>query len=193
MAEHFRVVLWIFVTSVPNGVVFSLNLLVDSVTFDPVVQFYCLSFKEQESDACCRPAAAVWCLRPPLFAELRDSLKPGVTPPLPLCFCPTGWGSVAYCGGAEKDPRGAHEAGAGPSEAAEGGAENDPRQGQVQAQALLHPEGHWMRLLPLRPTPPIQLLFLLLLIIQSHSSSSSSVERSLHFGSAEGRGAQPAC
>lgn len=72
---------------------------------------------------------------------------------LRICFFLylTGWGAVAYSGGAEKDSRGAHEAGAGPSEAAEGGAENHPRQGQVQAQALLLPQSHRMRLLPLRP------------------------------------------
>ena len=80
-----------------------------------------------------------------------------------VCVCVAGWGAVAYCGGAEKDSRGAHEAGAGPSETAEGGAENHPRQGQVQAQALLLPEGHRMKTAPpsstcrapaFIPTPP---------------------------------------
>lgn len=99
----------------------------------------------------------------------------------PAVFAPTGWGTVAYCGGAEKDSRGAHEAGAGPSEAAEGGAENHPRQGQVQAQALLLPQGHWMNRLP--PACPVQLSLLLIIIWPS----SSSVEGSLRFGSAEGK------
>lgn len=85
----------------------------------------------------------------------------------------TGWGAVAYRGGAEKNPRGAHEAGAGPSEAAEGGAENHPRQGQVQAQALLLAQGHRMN----RRPPPCPLQLALLIIVPSSSSSSSSVER----------------
>lgn len=96
-------------------------------------------------------------LRSFIYLDLLDlavSVIMALRDPAPdsfFCVCPAGWGSVAYCGRAEKDPRGAHEAGAGPAEAAEGGAENHPRQGQVQAQALLHPEGHRIRLLPLRP------------------------------------------
>lgn len=91
---------------------------------------------------------------------------------VPAVLPVTGRGAVAYRGGAEKNPRGAHEAGAGPSEAAEGGAENHPRQGQVQAQALLLPQGHRMN----RRPPPCPLQLALLIIVPS-SSSSSSVER----------------
>lgn len=93
--------------------------------------------------------------------------------------CVAGRGSVAYRGGAEKDPWGAHEAGAGPSEAAEGGAENHPGEGQVPPQTLLHAQGH-------RMIPRSSSSFSLLLLITS-SYSSSSVGCSLRFGSAEGK------
>lgn len=92
--------------------------------------------------------------------------------------CVAGRGSVAYRGGAEKDPRGAHEAGAGPSEAAEGGAENHPGEGQVPPQTLLHAQGHRM----IRRSS-----FSPLLLLITSSCSSSSVGRSLRFGSAEGK------
>lgn len=59
---------------------------------------------------------------------------------------PAGRGAATDRGGAEKDPRGAHEAGAGPAAAAERGAENHPGEGKVQTQAVLLPEGGRMTL-----------------------------------------------
>lgn len=75
--------------------------------------------------------------------------------PDPLCFVSSaGRGAVTDRGGTEKDPRGAHEAGAGPPAAAEGGAENHPGEGQVQTQAVLLSEGCRMRLSCPHPAPP---------------------------------------